>query len=347
MTRETDGLKLLTIEAKSAKIFWAEWESVPVRFARDNPQRLDHKARWRPGRTEAWQTFGSRTSTLTGKPWRATTPGSSMVNFLLAIARTEMVVALHAAGVDEGIALFHADTDGRPSLALDALECVRPLVLAWFLSFLAVASFANRDFHETADGELRMGHPLSAHLAHTAALWRPACERVAGWLRQAFDSGIEAVASRHPRIIEEVSSSIVPMLAGPWAARLPPGYPRPLALPMPIPMPITPTQRHGSELRQRVIPRGALQDAPVPRRCWHCGRALPSARRRFCTDAHAVLYLARRNGEALSPARLRATQTRSEPQHQRRRSARGRWRTLLSVFYGDSNQDGRRLATRR
>jgi hypothetical protein len=33
-----------------------------------------------------------------------------------------------------------------------------------------------------------------------------------------------------------------------------------------------------------------LPDDPVPRTCWQCSRALPSGRRRFCTDAHAVAY---------------------------------------------------------
>jgi CRISPR-associated endonuclease Cas1 len=279
LMREKVGAKLLDLEAKAARLYWAEWESLPVRFARDNPTRLDHKGRWRPGRSEGWLRFGSRASALTGKPWRATTPGNALLNFLLAIARTEMVVALHAVGLDEGVALFHADKDGRPSLALDALEAVRPLIEAWLLSFFEVAAFTGRDFYETADGEVRMNHPLNAHLAHTAALWRPACERIAGWLRQAFAEGIQ-VPARHAPAIEE--GPPVPMLAGPWAARLPPGFPRPL--------PIQPPAGKNSSPGRGRFPRALLQDDPVPRTCWQCSRALPSGRRRFCTDAHAVAY---------------------------------------------------------
>ena len=183
---EAAGSKVLVIEAKAASIYWQEWATVPVRFARDNPQRLDHKGRWRAGRAEAWHTFGTRGSILTASPWRATTPANSILNFLFVIAKIEMTVALHAAGLDGGIGLFHADMDRRPSLALDGLEAVRPYVEAWCLAFLAATAFANRDFHEMADGEVRLAHPLTAHLAHTAALWRPACERVAAWLAQAF-----------------------------------------------------------------------------------------------------------------------------------------------------------------
>jgi CRISPR-associated endonuclease Cas1 len=186
MARVSDGGGLLSIEATAAVSYWATWESVPVRFARRNPDRLDSKGRWRPGRADTWHRFGTRASALTGKPWRATTPGNAILNFLFGIARTEMVIALHAAGLDPGIGVFHADTDGRPSLALDGIEAIRPAIEAWLLAWLGATAFANRDFREMPDGEVRLTHPLSAHLAHTAAIWRPACEHVAQWLSQVF-----------------------------------------------------------------------------------------------------------------------------------------------------------------
>jgi CRISPR associated protein Cas1 len=265
-------------------------ENVPVRFARDNPQRLDAKARWRPGRSEAWLRFGNRASALTGKPWRATSPGNAMLNFLFAVARTEMAVALHAAGLDEGIGLFHADVDGRPSLALDAIEAVRPLIEMWLLEFLAAAAFTNRDFHETDDGEVRLTHPLNSHLAHTAALWRPACQSVAQWLASAFGDTIGTARPRRPKAPDhhpEPSGALVeaavPMLAGPWAARLPPGF-------TPLSITTASGRRHAFSAMRDHLLRGALHDAPVPLTCWQCGRALPQGRRRFCSDEHAVAY---------------------------------------------------------
>jgi len=290
LERETAGPKVLAIEARSARLYWEGFENLPVRFARDNPERLDAKARWRPGRSEAWLRFGNRASTLTGKPLRATSPGNAVLNFLFAIARTEMAVALHAVGLDEGIGLFHADIDGRPSLALDAIEAVRPLVEGWLLEFLAVAAFANRDFHETADGEVRLAHPLNSHLAHTAALWQPACQNVAQWLASAFGDTIGTARPRRPKKPDRrpeqadalVEAANVPMLAGPWAATLPPGFPRPLLIP--------PGGARAFSARRDHLLRGALQDAPVPLTCWQCGRELPQGRRRFCTDEHAVDY---------------------------------------------------------
>jgi hypothetical protein len=276
---EAAGSKVLAIEAKAASIYWREWATVPVRFARDNPQRLDHKGRWRAGRAEAWHTFGTRGSILTASPWRATTPANSILNYLFGIARTEMAVALHAAGLDGGIGLFHADMDRRPSLALDGLEAVRPYIEAWCLAFLAATAFANRDFHEMADGEVRLAHPLTAHLAHTAALWRPACERVAAWLAQAFGGVIglpviKAGADDLPQI--------APAIAGPRKRGGRKLAPLPRLLPMFV-------ARDVSTLPALRL-RGGLRDDPVPRACFECGRALARKQRRFCSPACTAAF---------------------------------------------------------
>jgi CRISPR-associated endonuclease Cas1 len=128
MQNEADGARVLSLEAQAASIYWKWWESIPVRFARHDPQRLDARGRWRPGRPEPWLAFGQRASMLTGRPFRATTPGNALLNFLYAVLETEMTIALHGAGLDPGIGLFHADVDRRASLALDAIEAVRPYV---------------------------------------------------------------------------------------------------------------------------------------------------------------------------------------------------------------------------
>jgi hypothetical protein len=80
LARETDGSKVLSVEARAASIYWKLWKDVPVQFARRNPQRLGPNGRWRPGRTDLWLTFGPRASLLTGKPFRATTPGNALLN---------------------------------------------------------------------------------------------------------------------------------------------------------------------------------------------------------------------------------------------------------------------------
>ena len=110
---------------------------------------------------------------LTGRPFRATSAGGALINFLYAILETEMTIALHGAGLDPGIGLFHADVDRRASLTLDAIEAVRVYCDAWLLAYLATSAFANRDFTELGDCEVRLMHPLTSHLAHSAAICTP------------------------------------------------------------------------------------------------------------------------------------------------------------------------------
>jgi hypothetical protein len=290
---ETDEAKVLSAEAPAALIYWKLWANVPVRFARRNPKRLGPTGRW-PGRPDPWLTFGPRASQLTGKPFRATTPGNSLLNFLYALLASEMSVALHAVGLDPGIGLFHADVDGRSSLALDAIEAVRPYVDCWLAGYLAASVFANRDFTELSDGEVRIAPPLNSHLAHTVALWRKACEPVAHWLAQSFahTSTVTdmraAYAGLAPNVVLEPPPPADRMLrAEPASQHGRPVIP-PLALPLPAFVGSTRGRRPSAFAGARL--RGDLRDDPVPRMCWECGRALPVERRAFCSDDCAENY---------------------------------------------------------
>jgi CRISPR-associated endonuclease Cas1 len=178
IARETDGSKVLSVEARAASIYRKLWEDLPVTFARRNPQRLGPNGRWRPGRPNPWLTFGPRTSLLTGKPFRTTTPGNALLNYLYALLESEMIVALLAVGLDSGIGLFHTDLDGRSSLALDAIEAVRPYVDCWLAGYLATSVFANRDFTELSDGEVRIA-PRSIPIS--PILWRSGERHVSRW----------------------------------------------------------------------------------------------------------------------------------------------------------------------
>ena len=86
--------------------------------------------------------------------------------------------ALLAAGLDPGIGMFHTDIDGRSSLALDAIEAARPRVDYWLLGYLASSAFANRDFTELSDGEVRLTHPLSRLHRGAMAKGMPADRRL-------------------------------------------------------------------------------------------------------------------------------------------------------------------------
>lgn len=278
--RVDDGRRALSLEAEAAWIYWNLWERMPVRFARRNPPRLGQNGKWRLGRPDLWLTFGSRTSLLSGKPSRATTPGNCLLNYLYAVLESEMTVALTARGLDPGIGMFHADIGGRLSLSLDAIEAVRPYVEYWLFAYLQASVFANRDFHELPDGEVRLSHPLNSHLAQTAALWRRACEPIAEWLARSFDRASGHCSTRAalapsaaaPSRVRPASASAILMLAPPLPGFITAAHGRRISAP--------------SVLRQRA----SVREEPVPAACWECGRALTPERRAFCCDECEVEY---------------------------------------------------------
>jgi CRISPR-associated endonuclease Cas1 len=276
VAREADGAKVLSIEARAASIYWKLWENVPVNFTRRNPRRFGPDGRWRPGRPDPWLTFGPRTSLLTGKPFRATTPGNALLNYLYALVASEMAVALLAAGLDPGIGMFHADVDGRSSLAVDAIEGVRPYVDYWLLAYLGASVFANRDFTELSDGEVRITHPLNSHLAHTAALWRKACQGVADWLAPSFSRAAGAPLTADDRMIAALQRLPARLLKQ--------GQPIPPLAP-PLPALIAPLRGH----RPPSL-RGGLKDEATPRACCECGRALRGRQRKFCSTDCAMAF---------------------------------------------------------
>jgi CRISPR-associated endonuclease Cas1 len=276
IVRETDGSRVLSVEARAASIYWKLWKNVPVRFARRNPQRLGPNGRWRSGRSDLWLTFGPRASLLTGKPFRATTPGNALLNYLYALLESEMTVALLAAGLDPGIGMFHVDMDGRSSLALDAIEAARPHVDYWLLAYLASSAFANRDFTELSDGEVRLSHPLNSHLAQSAALWRKACQPVASWLAQSFSraAGVSQVLTDNREF--RVPLAIPPKLLD-QGTRF-------------EPLTLLPAFSGSPSGRLKMPLQGALRDNPVPLMCWECGKALIGRRIRFCSNECARAF---------------------------------------------------------
>jgi len=251
------GAHLLSIEATSAVAYWKIWGTLPVHFARRNPDRLIN-GKWRAGRRDDWTIFGTRASELTGKNYRASTPGNALLNFLYGVLHAEMTVALYSVGLDPGIAIFHADRNGRASLSYDAMEPIRFYVDAWLATFLKTSIFANRDFEETPQGEIRLTHPLRSHLASTAAIWRKPAETVAAWLATALlspSSPIDGTPGRDGggREIERR----LPVLP---------------ALPM-----------------LRSTPAN-LETGSIPRTCQECGKALSARKRKFCDDDCAISW---------------------------------------------------------
>jgi CRISPR-associated endonuclease Cas1 len=256
-----DGAHILAMEAMAATVYWNLWLPSPVQFARR------HEA------PKHWQTFGTRGSPLTGKPFRAATPGNALLNYLYAILESELTIALIGTGLDSGIGIFHLDKDRRASLSLDAMEAARPYVDAWLAHWLADARFAKRDFFEEDDGAVLITRPLTSHLAMTAPLWRRAAITVAGWLAQSFAQlgGRNQTGEQEDR----------------GAFRHRKNDPGRNVQPLPPPLPVF-------SAPARTYHAASLKNA-IPRACHECGRELAPKQRKFCSnDCASAFHLAMR-----------------------------------------------------
>jgi CRISPR-associated protein Cas1 len=73
------------------------------------------------------------------------------LGYTLALSRVGQLAALR--GLDPAVGFLHSPVDGRPALALDLLEPVRPWVDQWVWRLLDSGAFTPEDFtHGKADG---------------------------------------------------------------------------------------------------------------------------------------------------------------------------------------------------
>ena len=244
-------------EAHAANRYWKVWREVPIQFISRDKQRVpDH-----------WQTFGSRSSLISGSPKRASNPANAMLNYLYAILEAEARLAILAVGCDPGIGVIHADQEARDSFSCDVMETVRPQVDAMLLDTLATRAFRKADFFERHDGVCRIMPPLTHYLAETGPTWRNAIAPV-----------VEDVAQR---FIDTTPYN--PSPGSMRGARKPrqwsPTVPR-------LPTVLTGSNRSAARDRTRSKPKREAPPArsSVPRICTHCGRSI--SRGRLCIDCY-------------------------------------------------------------
>jgi CRISPR-associated endonuclease Cas1 len=155
-----------TFEASAAAACFAGWvdhDATRVRFAdRDRDRIPEHWFRY-DGRRSI---LGARNSSR-----RAATPLNSTLNYAFSLLRAEAVIALRIVGLDPDLGLLHLDGAGRPGMALDVMEPVRPQVEAFVLELVSQRVFRKVDFAEDRDGVVRLGVALRTELASTLPRW--------------------------------------------------------------------------------------------------------------------------------------------------------------------------------
>ena len=178
------------------------------------------------------------------------------------VLESETTIALFGAGLDPGLGIFHLDQDRRSSLALDAIEAVRPYVDCWLAARLADARFTRRGFVELQGGEIRVTRPLTSHLAMSASIWRQATTSVAGWVAQSLGRGAGA-----RRGIDGITILVPQSLSQPLTQSG-----RVLPLPAPLPAFFAP-----SRARRPLF----FKNDPIPRTCHECRQGAPASSRQI------------------------------------------------------------------
>jgi CRISPR-associated endonuclease Cas1 len=162
-----------TFEARAAAVYWTGWRVVRMQFPKKDFSRIpDH-----------WQSFGARTSPLSGfSPRLAINPLNAILNYLYAILEAETRLAIATLGLDPGIGFLHVDNDRRDSLACDLMEVVRPQVDSFLFDWVSRVPFSRDWFFEKHDGNCRLMGPFALKLSETAPMWGRAVAPVAEWL---------------------------------------------------------------------------------------------------------------------------------------------------------------------
>jgi CRISPR-associated endonuclease Cas1 len=232
---------LLAAEADAAAIYWDAWSAVPIPIVgRDHDRVPTH-----------WRHFGTRHSLLTNGPRLACNPANAILNYLYALLEAETTIACHSVGLDPLLGIFHTDQRSRPSLALDAMEAVRPLVDAYVLALLTQRKLARADFTETRQGSCRLTPGMTSRLAETIHTWREQIGPVVEAITQDFARGSDKAVSLSAPLTRAQHHAA-------WAERGP------------------------GRRRKKATPTASL-----PNGCRDCGTYLPDRRKRYCDDCRA------------------------------------------------------------
>jgi CRISPR-associated endonuclease Cas1 len=173
------------LEASAAALYFGAWsgrsECAPNFAAQDRRAVPPHWTRYEGRRSVLASVSANR---------KAERPANALLNYVYALVEAEAVLACQVVGLDPGLGIVHLDTRGRPSLALDLMEPVRPEVDAFVLDLLEQRTFRKVDFTETPEGHVRLRAPLTHELAETMPRWAewlaPLAEHVAHALGKAM-----------------------------------------------------------------------------------------------------------------------------------------------------------------
>jgi CRISPR-associated endonuclease Cas1 len=184
-------------EGHAAIAYWAVWaERVRIPWRNSDLDKIP----------ERWTRFQGRSSLLWDTPsnMAASDPANAMLNYTYTVAATEATHLCHALGLSPILGVLHADKVNRDSMALDLIECIRPvcdrLVLALMDTGLGAKPLDRRWFTESYQGQAwlvpPLTHMLASYAAQIGAELRPYAEHVARTLAHEASGDVKIPRAR-------------------------------------------------------------------------------------------------------------------------------------------------------
>jgi CRISPR-associated endonuclease Cas1 len=152
---------LLGIEGGSAKMYFAAWQGLPLRWQGTNRRPIPND----------WLKFTARTSVQGTKPQNryASHPVNAMLNYAYAVLESRVRLDIVAHGYDPMIGYLHSYDKERAALVFDLMEPLRPVVDRVVLELVGNKTFEPADFTIRTDGVCRLNPQLAKQLVSKLA----------------------------------------------------------------------------------------------------------------------------------------------------------------------------------
>lgn len=175
LPRWRDIAYMRTFEGRLAKVYWAVFESVEIKWSKSDAKIIP--LHWKKADIRASylnKNHGAR---------NATSPFHAMLNYAYACLEGKVRQSLVKVGVDLSCAFLHADKPGRDSLVYDLIELYRSKVDGLLLDLVRKTTFKRGDFIPVSDGSVRLSPMLAKYVVLICSLEQGEIDKGAIWLR--------------------------------------------------------------------------------------------------------------------------------------------------------------------
>ncbi len=153
--------ELREAEAQAGREYWRAWHGIPIHFGKADKKRIP----------KHWNRLQKRNSVLNSGNNNSTHPINSILNYCYSVLEAEARLAVMRVGMDPHLGILHSDYRWRPSLALDLMEPMRPIVDEFVLDLLDERVFSFNEFFENRKGICRVMPPLAGELSKIGMEW--------------------------------------------------------------------------------------------------------------------------------------------------------------------------------